>query len=366
MKREHIANAIFIALIIIVFYLFYLLLRPFLTAVIWGAVLAGIFYPVNARLARRMRFDNLRALIMVILAVAILIVPATLVTVGLVAEVSSGLPWLKEAMQSGRFDFVLKPETFEWNKKLQEFLGPYVDVSNLDLETMILENTQRVTSYLVRQTSNFVGNFSIAVVNFGLIVFAMFFMFRDGEALVARLKELLPMSDDLKANLTTRLKQTMEASIYGGVLVAVYQGTVGGLIFWIMGLPSPILWGMVMAFLSLIPIVGAYIVYIPAGVILILSGSWVRGIIFLILTIVIVSQTDNLVRLWIVRSRVRIHTLLLFFSILGGIKVFGLLGLVLGPVITSVIVTFVDVYKPPHPHPIKRFLKKAVRQSESQ
>ena len=174
----------------------------------------------------------------------------------------------------------------------------------------------------------------------------MFFFFRDGDRLVVRLKDLLPMSEDLKANLTYRLKEVIEASIYGQVLVAAIQGVLGGLIFWLTGLPSPIFWGTVMAMLSLIPIVGPYLVYLPAGVILIVSGSWIRGIIVLILGIVVVSQSDNILRPMIVSSRTKIPTLALFFSILGGIKLFGLLGIILGPVVVSIIFTLIEVYRP--------------------
>jgi len=346
MRREHIALAIFIALILIACYLFYTIYRPFLASIIWGAVLAGIFYPLNALFMRKMRRDNVRAILMCIIVVAVIIVPAVFLTIGLVGEVTDGLPKFKAAVDTGQLDFILKPRTFGWNEKIKEFLGPYVDVSNLDIESVITANMQRLTSYIVQQVSNFVGNFSAAVVSFALAVLSMFFFFRDGNRLIIRLKELLPMSDELKGSLTTRLREVIEASIYGGVLVAAVQGILGGIIFWVIGLPSPIFWGTAMAILSLIPIVGPYLIYIPAAVILILSGSWIRGIIVLILGIVVVSQSDNVLRPVIISSRTKIHTLLLFFSILGGLKVFGLLGIILGPVVASIILTLVEVYKP--------------------
>jgi predicted PurR-regulated permease PerM len=346
MRREHIALALFIALIVIACFLFYYIFRPFLASIIWGAILAGIFHPLNALFARRMKRRNLRALIMCIIVVAVIIVPAVFLAIGLVGEVVDGFPKLREAVEAGQLDFVLRPEAYGWNEKVKEFMGRYTDASQFDIESMITANMQRLTTYLLQQVSNFIGNFSAAIVSFAFTVLSMFFFFRDGDRLVVRLKELLPMSDELKESLSTRLKEVIEASIYGGVLVAAVQGILGGIIFWATGLPSPIFWGTVMAILSLIPIVGPYLIYLPAAAILFIGGSWVRGTIVLGLGILVVSQSDNLLRPIIISSRTKIHTLVLFFSIVGGLKAFGLLGILLGPVIASVVFTFVEIYKP--------------------
>ena len=346
MKREHIALVIFVALIAITIFLFYSIFKPFLASIIWGAVLAGIFYPLNAVFIRRRLRDNLRATIMCIIVVAVIIVPAVFLTIGLIGEASSSLPKLRQAIDQGQLDFLLKPEAYGWNEKIKDFLGDYVDTSNLDIESIIVNNVQRLSTFLLQQFSNLIGNFSLAIVSFAFAVLSMFFFFRDGDRLVVRLKDLLPMSEDLKLNLTRRLKEVIEASIYGQVLVAAIQGVLGGLIFWATGLPSPIFWGTVMAMLSLIPIVGPYLVYLPAGVILIVAGSWIRGVIVLVVGLVVVSQSDNILRPMIVSSRTKIPTLALFFSILGGIKLFGLLGIILGPVVVSIIFTLIEVYRP--------------------
>jgi predicted PurR-regulated permease PerM len=346
MKREHIALALFIVLIVIACYLFYTIFRPFLSSIIWGAVLAGIFHPLNALIARRIKRDNARALLMCIIVVAFIIVPAVFLVIGLIGEATDGFPQFRAAVEAGQLDFILKPQTFGWNERLKEVLGPYVDTTNFDLESIIAANIKRLSTLLLQQVSNFIGNFSAAIVTFGFTVLSMFFFFRDGNRLVERLKDLLPMSEELKQSLTVRLKEVTEASIYGGVLVAAVQGLLGGIIFWVTGLPSPIFWGALMAILSLIPIVGPYIIYLPAAVILFVTGSYIRGGIVLGLGVLVVSQSDNLLRPIIVSSRTKIHTLVLFFSILGGLKVFGLLGIILGPVVASVVFTFLEIYKP--------------------
>ena len=158
------------------------------------------------------------------------------------------------------------------------------------------------------------------------------------------------MSESFKENLTVMLTEVIRASIYGGVLVAGIQGALGGILFWALGLPSPIFWGAMMALLSLLPLVGPWFIYLPTATILIVSGSYVRGIVLLAVGIIIVSQSDNLIRPLIIGNRTKIPTMLLLFSIIGGIKVFGLLGLVLGPVIASIVLAFLEVYKPHTSH----------------
>ncbi|MFH1220019.1 MAG: AI-2E family transporter [Candidatus Eisenbacteria bacterium] len=346
MSRQHIAVAMFAALILIALYLFFRILRPFFAPLIWGAVLAGVFFPLNTKLHRRLKRNNLRAFIMCAIVVAVIIVPAVFLAIGLVSEITEVYPKFKAATETGKYDFVFRPQTYGWNEKIKGILGRYGDTSNLDVESFILNNLDRLTKFLLKQVSSFLANFSMAIVTFVFAVISMFYFFRDGDRLVKRVRELLPMSEDLKSNLTGRIKEVVHATVYGGVLVAGIQGIAGGLIFWIMGIPSPILWGGAMAILALVPLLGPYLIYIPAAAVLIVSGSWVRGIILLALGIVLVSQADNILKPIIIGRRTKIHQLLLFFSMLGGLKAFGLLGIILGPVLASIILALLEVYKP--------------------
>lgn len=346
MKKEHIGTIVFAAVVLVLAYLFYIIYRPFLKPMIWGAVFAGMFYPLNARIGRKLRRKNIRAVLMSIIVVALIGVPAVFLSIGLIGEVVNVAPKFSAAVASGKLDMVFRPEAFGWNAKIKEALNPFVDVSTLDIESMISSNLQRLSSFLLGQLSNLVGNISLAIFNLSLSVLSMFFFFRDGDRMLIRLRELMPMSEDFKDSLTVRVKEVIRASVYGGVLVAGIQGALGGVLFWALGLPSPIFWGGMMALLSLLPLVGPWFVYLPAAAFFFLSGSYVRGIILLAVGIVIVSQSDNLVRPLIIGGRTKIPTLLLLFSIIGGIKVFGLLGLVLGPVIASSVLAFLEVYKP--------------------
>ena len=344
-RKQQIGLAVFIACTIILLYIFFLMLRPYLSYLIWGALLAMIANPLNKRLRKRMSNGNLRAFIMSVIVVAVLIVPAVLLVLGLVSEATNMYNSFREASAAGQYDFILKPEVYQWNEKVTEYLGPYVDISKIDIEGFISDNFRRLTAYLAGKVSSVVGNVSLAIVSFVFIVFSMFFFIRDGDKIANYLWNLLPMSDDLRQKLVAHQKEVLEASIYGGLIIAAVQGGLGALIFWILGLQSPLFWGVVMAFLSIIPLVGPWVVYLPAAAILAFTGSWVKAVILLALGAVVVSQADNFLRPVIVGKRAKIPTLILLFSILGGLRVFGILGLLLGPIIASLVLTLVNFYR---------------------
>ncbi len=350
-RRQQIALAIFAAFVVIILYVFYLMLKPYLSYLIWGALLALIANPLNARLRGRVSNDNLRALIVSVTVVAVIIVPIALLTLGLLSEAAGMYTSFREASAAGKFDFVLKPEVYRWNERLTEHLSAYIDVSKIDIEGWISGNLRNLTSFLAAKVTSVVGNLSMAIVSFVFIIFSAFFFIRDGDRIAAYVWNLLPMSEDLKARLAAHQREVVEASIYGGLLIAAVQGGLGAVIFLILGLPSPIFWGVVMAFLSIIPLVGSWLVYIPAAGILAMTGSWVRGIILLVLGSVVVSQADNFLRPVIIGKRARIPTLILLFSILGGLKLFGFLGLLLGPIIASMVLTLISFYRNPAVEP---------------
>ena len=344
-RKQQIALSIFVACVIIIFYLFFLVLRPYLSYLIWGALLAMIANPLNKRLRGRVKNGNLRAVIMSVIVVALIIVPAVLLTLGLVSEATNMYTSFREASAAGKYDFILKPEAYRWNEKVTDYLSPYVDISRIDVEGWISDNLRQVTAYLAGQVSSVVGNISMAVVSFVFIIFSMFFFLRDGDKIADYIWNLLPMSDDLKQSLATHQREVVEASIYGGIMIALVQGGLGALIFLILGLPSPLFWGVVMAFLSIIPLVGPWLIYLPASAVLALSGSWAKGVILFVFGAVVVSQADNFLRPVIVGKRARIPTLILLFSMLGGLRLFGVLGLLLGPIIASMVLTLINFYR---------------------
>ena len=153
------------------------------------------------------------------------------------------------------------------------------------------------------------------------------------------------MSRDQADVSVTHLKNVIESTMYGGLVIALIQGFLGGLLWLIMGLPSPVFWGAFMAFLAFIPIVGPFLIYIPAGIVLLLTGSPIKGVLLIVIGTVVVSQIDSILRPLLVSGKTGMHTMLLFVSIMGGVSMFGLLGIVLGPFIAAVFVSMFDIFR---------------------
>jgi predicted PurR-regulated permease PerM len=173
----------------------------------------------------------------------------------------------------------------------------------------------------------------------------MYYLFRDGERLRVAAYDFVPLSDDKAREIFDRTGEVISASVYGVLVIAVIQGVLGGLAFWVLGLPSPLLWGVVMIFLSMIPMLGAFIVWVPAAIYLALTGHWVYAIILTVWGALVIGSIDNFLRPKLVGERTRLHELLVFFSVLGGLQVFGVLGIVLGPVIVAITIALLDVLR---------------------
>ncbi len=173
----------------------------------------------------------------------------------------------------------------------------------------------------------------------------MFFFFRDGESIIKFMKRLTPLTAEQVELMYTHLRKVIEGTMYGGVVVALIQGLLGGILFFIMGISSPVFWGALMAFLAFVPILGPFLVYIPAGIILFVGGSPIKGILLAVIGVVVVSQIDNFLRPMLFSGKTQMHTLMLFFSIMGGIVLFGLLGVVLGPFVAAVFVSLLKVFE---------------------
>jgi len=172
----------------------------------------------------------------------------------------------------------------------------------------------------------------------------IYYFLKDGRLLVNYIHERLPLMDEQKKQIETRIKEMIIAAIYGGLAVGVAQGILGGLAFFILGIPAPVFWGSAMAILSLVPVFGSFTIWGPASVLLFLSGSYAKGIGLFLFGVLVISTVDNILKPLIIGGRTKLHMLLIFFSVLGGIKFFGFVGFVLGPIITVLCISFLEIY----------------------
>lgn len=342
--KDQLTNLMFLALAVGACYLFYLLMAPFFSPIAYATILVIVFYPLYQRLLRVFRIPSLTSIIMCLIVLIVIVGPMVYLLATLAGEAQAALDFMTEKYQSGELANWELGNIPGW-ETIKEQLARFTDEENLKLESVVVSGVSFISGLLKDQLTTIIANTGRTFFYFGLMVFSMFFFFRDGDMLVRKISALIPLTSDLVQNTMQELKNVVEATIFGGVVVALLQGAAGGILFFFVGIPSPMFWGAMMAFLSFLPLVGAFLIFVPAALILIFGGHLAEGIIVLVVGILIISQIDNFVRPWLIAGKTSMHTLLLFFSILGGIALFGLLGIVLGPVIAAVMLTLMRIFE---------------------
>jgi predicted PurR-regulated permease PerM len=346
MKKESLFNLLFLAVVIMAFYLLYRIFSPYLSILAWAAILVIIFYPlftVVNRLYRNRR--EWAAITMTVIVIIAIVIPSgfllNLIARELIDVYQYSEQFIKEGKHLTLFEGLKKVGLFQ---RIGEVLDRNFDLSQINLKTLLVDNLRKLSVYMAGQGSKFIRGLSSGIFHFFLMSVALFFFFRDGEALLSKIKTLIPLSAKERDNILTKMVEMIHATIYGGIVVALVQGGLGGLGFWIVGLSSPVFWGAVMAFLSFIPIVGAFLVWVPAAAILFIQGAYLKAVILFVWGAVVVSLSDNFLRPILISGRTQVHTLLLFFGILGGLKVFGFLGFIAGPLVITICLAIIEIY----------------------
>lgn len=342
MKREHVVIALFFLIAAATFYLFYRIIAPFFVPLAWAAVFAILFNPLYERLTAKTKRAGLAALIVTLLLLVLIIGPVTYLFVELVDQASGAVSRVNELYASGELGRLLHLD-LPWLSPLMAKLSPYFDITKIDLNELAKDSVDKVGGLVLGQTSWLITNATRALMYFLMMLFATYYFLKDGRLIIERVRRLVPLPVEQTGLALANLRDVIFATMYSGALIALLQGFLGGLLFWIVGIPSALFWGAIMAFLSILPFIGAFIVYVPAGLILILSGSWIKGLIVLLFGTVIVSQVDNFLRPMLVAGRTSMHALLLFFSMAGGVALFGLVGLVVGPLVAAMFTGVLDL-----------------------
>ena len=346
MKKEHLLYLLSLFLVVLCFYLLFRILLPFLGAIFWAIFVGMVSYPIYAKLQRRLGNRRiLSALTMTVLVVLVLVLPFTFLFAALANEVVIGYEKVDEMIQSGRLQTHLdrskESPAFQWVMKR---LTRYVDLSQWDPLGFLKKNLRQVMTFLFEKSSTVLKGLSTFLIGFLFTLLTLYYFFRDGDELRKMVEEILPMPPPEKKLLLQRFREMVRATVYGGLLVAVIQGLLGGLTFWILGISSPVLWGTGMALLSFIPLGGTAIIWLPTSLVLMVMGALTKGIILLLVGSLIISSIDNFLRPVLVGARTRIHPLLLLFAVLGGIQTFGMIGVIAGPLIATLCVTLVEIY----------------------
>ncbi|GKS84295.1 MULTISPECIES: AI-2E family transporter [unclassified Acidovorax] len=339
-------------LLIAVTVAFFAILWPFHGAVFWGVILAILFTPLHRRLLRRMRGRrNLAALCTLGLCLVIVILPMTFISISLVQE--AGL--IYERMKSGQLNFGAYVQ--QVLSALPSWLLGLLDRFNLtsaaEVEAKLSSVSVQAGQFLATKALDVGQNTLQFIVSFGIMLYLLFFLVRDGSSLVNRIRQAVPLDEEHKRQLASKFTTVIRATVKGNIVVAAVQGALGGGIFWILGIQGPILWGVLMAFLSLLPAIGAGLIWGPVAIYFFATGAIWQGSVLVAFCVCVIGLVDNALRPVLVGKDTKMPDYIVLISTLGGMALFGLTGFVIGPVIAALFIATWDLFSQPADSPIK-------------
>jgi predicted PurR-regulated permease PerM len=332
-SRSHAQTLVLMVATAVGIYLCYRLALPFLAALAWALALAVVFTPFQRWVESKVKRPNLAAVISVLVIGLVALGLATFVGQRLVQETANGAELIKTKVESGA-----------WRNALEAHprLAPLADW----MERQNLPGTvKKVATWMTTTGASFVKGSVVEVIGLLLTFYLLFFFLRDRRAALQLLRSLSPLSEVEMDRLFGRVGDTIYATIYGTLAVSAVQGLLGGLIFWWLDLPAPMLWGVVMALLAVVPVLGAFVVWIPAALFLALEGSWGKALMLTLWGTIVVGGIDNLLLPILVGNRLKLHTVLAFMSVVGGLILFGPAGLILGPVVLTITMVLLEIWR---------------------
>ena len=335
--KERFQQLLFYALVLLVAYLAYLVLGPFLSPLAWAAVFAMMFHGVHGELVPKVG-ANRAALVTTLMAAILIVAPAVTIVSVFAREVPQFIDYIKDAnlTSTDRIERIWEVARARSPMALPE-----------DPFSLLREGVQRALAFLAPRAGAVVADAFATLGSLFVMLFSLFFLLRDGEALGQQIRELLPLPDRERDRLMTETRDLVIASVGAGLAVAASQGAIGGVAFWLLGISAPVVWGVVMAMCSLIPVVGAALVWVPTALWLLLSGDIGRGIALVLVGVLAISMVDNVLRPLLLAGRTSASGLVVFLGLLGGAAAFGFIGLVIGPIILVTAGNLLKVFTRP-------------------
>ena len=338
MEFNKIRSYTFIGVLIGITLLFLWMLRPYVYAVFWAVVIATMFSPLHGRIVKAFRGKKaLATSATLIIIVLIFLIPLAGI-VSLIVQQAVSLYG-----DYGNQETVDRASTYLQNYSnhpyLQRVLG-----NDFEVTSKLNEWSNSISNFLYQYITSWGQNTLQAVIQFFIMMYALYYFLKDGEKILKKLMYLLPLGDRYEKMLYERFVSTARATLKGTVVIGLIQGIIGGLVFLITGVPAAAFWGMIMIILSIIPAVGAFVILLPAAIIMFLMGNLWQAIVILA-ALVIVSLVDNFLRGPLVGKDAQMHPLFIFFATLGGLLAFGISGVVIGPVLAAFLLSIWRIYE---------------------
>ncbi|HDZ08822.1 AI-2E family transporter [Pseudohongiella sp.] len=337
MSRQSVENRAFIIVLGLITLAFLTILQPFWSSIFWACVMALLFYPLQGKLRHRLNGKNsLSALLTLLAGIILVVIPVTIIAFAFVAE-GAQLYDLIESQQIEPAQF------FERIGSAVPIIPDVLDRLGIDMSNVrsYLSDSAITLSRLLSQEALSFGRNTVSfTVGLALMLYLTFFLLRDGDKMMGWLGAAVPLEDDRRQLLFRKFTEVVRATVKGNLVVAMVQGALGGFIFWALGITAPVLWAVVMAFLSLVPAVGAALVWVPVAIYLFATGNVMQGSILVAYGAIIIGLADNVLRPILVGRDTKLPDYIVLFSTLGGISLLGINGFVIGPLIAALFISF--------------------------
>lgn len=342
------AGYFLLAAIIVLFYFLFILFRPFFTILVFGVFFATIFYPIYKRIKDLFGgHERVASIVTCVITFLVIVLPLSLFSALLINEGVNAFNDIAQKLQSGFFE-----QYFEWEEgnflydQFQAIIPSFeFNNINLDLIGKISDAAQNLGSFLINQLSNFVKNTLTFVISLIIFFLALYYFFKDGQRIVDKIVDLSPLPKKHDRAVFKKFKEVSLAMLFGIFFTAVIQGTLAGIGYAVVGIPNPVFWATATGVFSLVPLVGTAVIWVPASIILVVTGNLVGGIGLFLWGVLLVGTIDNFVRPYLIEGKAPVHPLMTFLAVLGGIMAFGLKGLIYGPLILNLLIAFLHIYE---------------------
>ena len=326
-------------------YLTYLVIRPFLHSIVLAILLASVFYPLHVRLTNLYRGRrSAAALTGVGIVTFLIVIPILLFAAALVGQGVESINRINDWISAGNLQKLLQdPRIASYTAWLKDQLA-FVDFSKIDLQGSLLQASKRVGQFLLSHGAGVLGDAANLVFYFLVMIFLLFYLLRDGSRMLSAIKELSPLPEDQENRILDKVRAVGRSAFLGNLLTALCQGFAGGIGLALVGIPA-LFWGTIMGFSSLIPVVGTALIWIPAIGYLLAFGRWKAAIFLALWSMLLVGSIDNFLRPYLMRGEGKMSPFYLFLAIIGGVKYFGLAGILYGPLILGFAAVMLSIYQ---------------------
>jgi predicted PurR-regulated permease PerM len=334
-ERERFTALIFYGFVLLLGYLLLRVFQPFFGPLVWAAVIAICVYPMHDRLVRRMGRTRAAGL-STVLVTLIIIGPGLFVLTAFVQEGRAAL---------GGLDREVLESQFAWGVATWERFRAYIPgARGLDLGTLVNQASANVAGFLAQRVGGLLADLALFVFHLFVSLFALFFLLRDSGAIMRAMRRALPFDEPRRERMIHLTRDLVYASVTAGLIIASLQGLVGGIIFALLGLDAPVFWGVLMGFFALLPFMGTWVVWVPAAIWLASTGQMAKALTLAAAGALVIGTIDNFLRPALLAGRTQMNGLLMFVSLLGGVSVFGLVGLILGPLVVALAAGLLEAY----------------------